>query len=99
MVSRDRLIGHQLLTTTVSNIVCAPCRHGTCDTVGASHIERAASLEGSRLRSAQYVATSASMGYDWGPYRDICYQLYAVEKRSGEEVADYMKRNHGFTPR
>src|SRR3569833_1667605 len=99
MVSRDRLIGHQLLTPTVSFFVCVLCGHGTCDSVGASYIERAVSLVGSRLRSAQYVATSASMGYDWGPYRDICYQLYAVEKRSVEEVADYMKRNHGFTPR
>lgn len=39
------------------------------------------------------------MGYDWEDKRDICYQLYVVERKPLDAVVDYFKERLTFTPR
>ena len=42
---------------------------------------------------------SAKMVYDWDNKEDICYRMYIEEKKSLEEIMEYMKEEHKFTPR
>jgi hypothetical protein len=39
------------------------------------------------------------MVYRWRLYRDICYRLYVEENKSLDEVIQYMREEHNFTPR
>ena len=39
------------------------------------------------------------MVYDWENKEDICYRMYIEEKKSLEEIMDYMKEEHKFAPR
>jgi hypothetical protein len=39
------------------------------------------------------------MVYDWENKEDICYRMYIEEKKSLEEIMDYMKEHHKFAPR
>ncbi|KAK5657026.1 hypothetical protein OQA88_3551 [Cercophora sp. LCS_1] len=38
------------------------------------------------------------MVYHWEPHRETCYQLYVVEKKSLDEVVEYMRDVHNFAP-
>lgn len=39
------------------------------------------------------------MVYDWENKEEVCYRLYIEEKKSLEEIMDYMKEEYKFTPR
>jgi len=39
------------------------------------------------------------MVYDWEDKEQLCYQMYIEEKKSLEEIMDFMKVNHQFAPR
>lgn len=39
------------------------------------------------------------MVYDWENKEDICYRMYIEEKKSLEEIMEYMKEEHKFAPR
>jgi hypothetical protein len=39
------------------------------------------------------------MVYDWEGKRDVCFQMYIAEKKSLEEIMEYMKAVHQFAPR
>ena len=39
------------------------------------------------------------MVYDWENKQEICSRLYIEEKRSLEEVMEYLKEHYKFTPR
>ena len=42
----------------------------------------------------------AKMVYDWSEEKEqICYRMYIEEKKSLEEIMDYMKEEHKFAPR
>ncbi|KAI6251013.1 hypothetical protein HI914_00948 [Erysiphe necator] len=38
------------------------------------------------------------MVYDWGNKEEMCYRMYIEEKRSLEDIMEYMKENHKFNP-
>ncbi|KAL3425155.1 hypothetical protein PVAG01_04436 [Phlyctema vagabunda] len=38
------------------------------------------------------------MVYDWENKEDICYRMYIEEKKSLEEIMEYMKNEHKFAP-
>ncbi|KAL1990356.1 hypothetical protein VTN49DRAFT_6195 [Thermomyces lanuginosus] len=38
------------------------------------------------------------MVYDWEGKRDICYQMYIVDKKALEEIMEYMKNTYQFAP-
>jgi hypothetical protein len=45
------------------------------------------------------VHTSPSkMVYDWENKEEICYRMYIEEKKSLEEIMEYMKEEFKFTP-
>lgn len=39
------------------------------------------------------------MVYNWENYETICYQMYIEDKKSLEEIMEYMKLHHKFSPR
>ena len=39
------------------------------------------------------------MVYDWDNKDDLCYRMYIEEKKSLEDIMDYMKEHHKFNPR
>ena len=39
------------------------------------------------------------MVYDWENKEELCYRLYIEEKKSLEEIMEYMKEHHKFSPR
>lgn len=39
------------------------------------------------------------MVYDWAGKRDICYQMYILEKKPLEEIMEYMRTAYQFAPR
>jgi hypothetical protein len=39
------------------------------------------------------------MVYDWENKEEICYRMYIEEKKSLEEIMEYMKEHHKFAPR
>lgn len=39
------------------------------------------------------------MVYNWDPHREVCYRLYVEEKRSLDEIVEYMREHYDFTPR
>lgn len=39
------------------------------------------------------------MVYRWEQHRQTCYRLYVEENKSLEEVVEYMRVHHNFTPR
>jgi hypothetical protein len=39
------------------------------------------------------------MVYDWENKEDICYRMYIEEKKSLEDIMEYMKEHHKFAPR
>ena len=39
------------------------------------------------------------MVYDWENKEDICYKMYIEEKKSLEEIMEYLKESSGFAPR
>lgn len=39
------------------------------------------------------------MVYDWENKEEVCYRLYIEEKKSLEEIMEYMKKEYKFTPR
>jgi Clr5 domain len=45
------------------------------------------------------VRAIAKMVYDWENKEEICYRMYIEEKKSLEEIMDYMKEHHKFAPR
>jgi hypothetical protein len=54
----------------------------------------------SRSRGATGLpAFIAKMVYDWENKEDICYRMYIDEKKSLEEIMDFMKEEHKFAPR
>jgi hypothetical protein len=40
-----------------------------------------------------------AMVYDWAGKRDICYQMYILEKKPLEEIMEYMRTAYQFAPR
>ncbi|GAB1310020.1 Clr5 domain-containing protein [Madurella fahalii] len=38
------------------------------------------------------------MVYNWDPHREVCYRLYVEEKRSLDEIVEYMREHYDFTP-
>ncbi|KAI9824632.1 MAG: hypothetical protein M1832_001722 [Thelocarpon impressellum] len=38
------------------------------------------------------------MVYDWDGKEDVCYRMYIEDKRSLEDIMDYMKTEHNFAP-
>ncbi|RDL42348.1 uncharacterized protein BP5553_02327 [Venustampulla echinocandica] len=42
--------------------------------------------------------SSPIMVYDWENKEEICYRMYIEEKKSLEEIMDYMKEEHKFAP-
>ncbi|KZL65949.1 hypothetical protein CT0861_10281 [Colletotrichum tofieldiae] len=38
------------------------------------------------------------MVYDWDAHEKLCYQLYINEKKSLEDIMDYLKIHHNFAP-
>ncbi|KAL2155210.1 hypothetical protein VTH82DRAFT_3886 [Thermothelomyces myriococcoides] len=38
------------------------------------------------------------MGYSWEQHRETCYRLYVEENRPLDEVVQYMREHHDFTP-
>ena len=41
----------------------------------------------------------ATMVYDWEGKRDICYRMYIEEKKPLEDIIEYMRAFHQFSPR
>lgn len=41
----------------------------------------------------------AKMVYDWENKEELCYRLYIEEKKSLEEIMEFMKEHHKFAPR
>lgn len=39
------------------------------------------------------------MVYDWENKEEMCYRMYIEEKKSLEDIMDYMKEHHKFAPR
>lgn len=39
------------------------------------------------------------MVYDWENKEEVCYRMYIEEKKSLEDIMDYMKEHHKFAPR
>jgi len=39
------------------------------------------------------------MVYEWEQHREICYSLYVEQKKSLDEVAEYLRLRYNFTPR
>jgi hypothetical protein len=39
------------------------------------------------------------MVYDWENKEEICYRMYIEEKKSLEEIMEYLKEEHKFAPR
>jgi len=39
------------------------------------------------------------MVYDWENKEEICYRMYIEEKKSLEEIMEFMKEEHKFAPR
>lgn len=39
------------------------------------------------------------MVYDWENKEELCYRLYIEEKKSLEEIMEFMKEHHKFAPR
>ena len=58
---------------------------------------------------AEFKSTSASrvstiitpdkMVYDWEGKEPICYRMYIDEKKSLEDIMEYMKTEYNFAPR
>lgn len=44
-------------------------------------------------------ADTGKMVYDWENKEEICYRLYIEEKKSLEEIMEFMKEHHKFAPR
>lgn len=42
---------------------------------------------------------TSKMVYDWENKEEICYRMYIDEKKSLEDIMDFMKEHHKFTPR
>ena len=42
---------------------------------------------------------SDKMVYDWEGKEPICYRMYIDEKKSLEDIMEYMKTEHNFAPR
>lgn len=40
-----------------------------------------------------------TMVYDWAGKRDLCFQMYIQEKKSLEEIMEYMRTAYQFAPR
>lgn len=40
-----------------------------------------------------------AMVYDWEGKEDVCYRMYIDDKRSLEDIMEYMKTEHNFAPR
>ena len=52
------------------------------------------------MESGRKVAVRAvKMVYDWENKEEICYRMYIEEKKSLEEIMEYMKEEHKFAPR
>jgi hypothetical protein len=59
------------------------------------------SAQGHRRRSTLHQKVHASpfkMVYDWENKEEICYRMYIEEKKSLEEIMEYMKEEFKFTP-
>jgi Clr5 domain len=39
------------------------------------------------------------MVYDWEGKRDLCYQMYIVDRKGLEEIMEFMKNTYEFAPR
>lgn len=39
------------------------------------------------------------MVYDWESKEELCYRMYIEEKKSLDEIIEYLKEEHQFTPR
>lgn len=39
------------------------------------------------------------MVYDWEKHEQTCYSMYIGEKKSLEEIMDFMRVEHKFAPR
>jgi hypothetical protein len=39
------------------------------------------------------------MVYNWDAHREICRRLFVEEKKSLDEVVEYMREHYDFTPR
>lgn len=43
--------------------------------------------------------SSTNMVYDWEGKEPICYRMYIDEKKSLEDIMEYMKTEYNFAPR
>jgi hypothetical protein len=57
------------------------------------------SLLKERGEFAFWARTDFKMVYDWENKEEICYRMYIEEKKSLEEIMEYLKENNGFAPR
>lgn len=39
------------------------------------------------------------MVYEWEAHKETCYRLYIEEKKSLEDIIEYMRVQHNFKPR
>jgi hypothetical protein len=49
-------------------------------------------------RERVHAASPSKMVYDWENKEEICYRMYIEEKKSLEEIMEYMKEEFKFTP-
>jgi hypothetical protein len=52
----------------------------------------------STLHHQRVHASPSKMVYDWENKEEICYRMYIEEKKSLEEIMEYMKEEFKFTP-
>ena len=39
------------------------------------------------------------MGYNWEGKEEVCYRMYIEERRSLEDIMEFMRTEHDFAPR
>jgi len=47
----------------------------------------------------QTATKHTNMVYEWAPHKEVCYRLYVEEKRTLEDIVEYMREHHSFAPR
>lgn len=63
------------------------------------HQNRASRIAHSPRGNALRGPIQAKMVYDWENKEELCYRLYIEEKKSLEEIMEFMKEHHKFAPR
>jgi hypothetical protein len=80
-------------------------QRNSCSVTSTDHIDRFRHLDQAQLleyglkRVGRNPFSLATMVYDWENKEEICYRMYIEEKKSLEEIMEYMKEEHKFAPR